>query len=289
MALTTSLTTLASKATPRNGFGGASAVWPALSSSRITPANPDASAKAPWTRTTVGPGMGSPRGWRGGHNDATSPDPSESAQGCAAPARNRLFCAAQPPCDHHLQAVPSRQGGRLRIGSSAWPATFDEIAKANAHADRRISMCKSNVRYPAMAGRLPMVELPGTKARSEDAVHGCGDRAVSAGQLECLVPGTRLVEQGSDDRDDVGAGDRATRDGWGREPDPAGGRSVGEGAGAQDGPVQVPGAQVGLGGGLCRDVGGPDLIGAGLRWTAGSHRGDLHESADPGPLGGAGH
>src|ERR1700678_321438 len=58
MALTTSLTTLASKATPRNGFGGASAVWPALSSSRITPANPDASAKAPWTRTTVGPGTG---------------------------------------------------------------------------------------------------------------------------------------------------------------------------------------------------------------------------------------
>src|ERR1700735_3123365 len=57
MALTTSLTTLASKATPRNGVGGASAVWPALSSSRITPANPDASAKAPWTRTTVGPGM----------------------------------------------------------------------------------------------------------------------------------------------------------------------------------------------------------------------------------------
>src|SRR5215472_633463 len=61
MALTTSLTTLASKPTPRNGFGGASAVWPALSSSRITPANPDASAKAPWTRTTVGPGMRSPQ------------------------------------------------------------------------------------------------------------------------------------------------------------------------------------------------------------------------------------
>src|ERR1700755_818786 len=58
MDLTTSLTTLASKATPRNGCGGPSAVWPALSSSRITPANPDASAKAPWTRTTVGPGMG---------------------------------------------------------------------------------------------------------------------------------------------------------------------------------------------------------------------------------------
>src|SRR5215831_8357426 len=58
MALTTLAVTLASKATPRNGFGGASTVWPALSSSRITPANPDASAKAPWTRTTVGPGMG---------------------------------------------------------------------------------------------------------------------------------------------------------------------------------------------------------------------------------------
>src|SRR5215467_11970194 len=77
MALTTSLTTLASKPTPRNGFGGASAVWPSLSSSRITPANPDASAKAPWTRTTVGPGMGSPRGRRGDPNDATPPDPSE--------------------------------------------------------------------------------------------------------------------------------------------------------------------------------------------------------------------
>src|SRR5215468_10529839 len=58
MALTTAPTTLASKATPRNGFGGASTVWPAFSSSRITPPNPDASAKAPWTRTIVGPGMG---------------------------------------------------------------------------------------------------------------------------------------------------------------------------------------------------------------------------------------
>src|SRR6516165_5545368 len=85
MAWTTLLTTPASKATPRNGFGGASTVWPALSSSRITPANPDASAKAPWTRTTVGPGMGSPRGCRGGPHDATSPDPSGPAQGGTAP------------------------------------------------------------------------------------------------------------------------------------------------------------------------------------------------------------
>jgi len=43
-------------------------------------------------------------------------------------------------------------------------------------------------------------------------VHGRGDRAVSAGQLERLVPGTRIVEQGSNDRGDVGAGDRATGD-----------------------------------------------------------------------------
>ena len=75
----------------------------------------------------------------------------------------------------------------------------------------------------------------------------------------------------------------------GCEPDPAGGGSVGEAARPQDSPVQVPSAQVGLGGGLRRDVGGPDLTGAGPRRLAGFHRGDLHESADPGPLGGLGH
>ena len=53
MAFTTALTAAASEARLRSGFGGAIAVWPALSSSRITPAKPDASAKAPWTRTTV--------------------------------------------------------------------------------------------------------------------------------------------------------------------------------------------------------------------------------------------
>jgi len=36
-------------------------------------------------------------------------------------------------------------------------------------------------------------------------VHGRGDQGVSAGQLEGLVPGTWFVEQGSDDRGDVGA------------------------------------------------------------------------------------
>ena len=31
-------------------------------------------------------------------------------------------------------------------------------------------------------------------------MHGRGDRAVSAGQLERLVPGPRIIEQGGDDR-----------------------------------------------------------------------------------------
>src|SRR5579859_3291575 len=128
MALTTSLTTLASKATPRNGFGGASAVWPALSSSRITPANPDASAKAPCTRTTVGPGMGFSSGLEKWPQRRYVTGPERAGPGVRHPARNRLFCAAQPPRDQHPHAVPSRQGGRLRIGSSAWPATCDENA-----------------------------------------------------------------------------------------------------------------------------------------------------------------
>src|SRR5690348_8216148 len=128
MALTTSLTTPASKATPRNGFGGASAVWPALSSSRITPANPDASAKAPWTRTTVGPGMGSPRGWGGGPNDVTSPDPGESAQGCAA--RHVTGCSvplnrhATTTCQRHRVGRKAASG----LGQALRPATSDEIA-----------------------------------------------------------------------------------------------------------------------------------------------------------------
>jgi hypothetical protein len=75
----------------------------------------------------------------------------------------------------------------------------------------------------------------------------------------------------------------------GCEPDPAGGRVVGQAARAHDGPVQVPGPQVILGSGLGRDVGRPHLTAAGLRRLSGSHRGHLHEPADPGPPGGAGH
>src|SRR5216683_2111313 len=64
------------------------------------------------------------------------------------------------------------------------------------------------------------------------AAHSRGDRAVSADQFKRLMPSTRLIEQGSDDRGDVGAGDGASGDRRGREADPAGGGSVGEAAGA---------------------------------------------------------
>jgi hypothetical protein len=40
-------------------------------------------------------------------------------------------------------------------------------------------------------------------------VHGHGDRGVSADQFEGLVPRTPIVEQGGNDRGDIGAGDRA--------------------------------------------------------------------------------
>ena len=53
MALTTALTAAASDARLRNGFGAAITGWPALFSSRITSAKPDASANAPCTRTMV--------------------------------------------------------------------------------------------------------------------------------------------------------------------------------------------------------------------------------------------
>src|SRR6185312_6979567 len=53
-------------------------------------------------------------------------------------------------------------------------------------------------------------------------------------------------------------------------PGTAGGASIGEAARTQDGPVQVPSAQIGLGGGLRRDVGRPDLVSAGPRRATGS-------------------
>src|SRR5215468_11291917 len=152
MALTTSLTTLASKATPRNGFGGASVVWPALSSSRITPANPDASAKAPWTRTTVGPGMGTPQDCRDGPNDVTSPDPSEPAQGCAA----RHVTGCYVPLNRHATTTCKRyRVGREAapgLGQALGPRPPTRLPIANVHADRRTIMCMSNVLYSATPG-----------------------------------------------------------------------------------------------------------------------------------------
>src|SRR6476469_9963658 len=149
MALTTSLTTLASKATPRNGFGGASAVWPALSSSRITPANPDASAKAPWTRTTVGPGIGFSLGLERWPNDVMSPDPSESAQGCAT----RHVTGCSMPLNHHATTTCKRyRVGREAasgLGQALGPPPPTRLPIANVHADRRIGICKSNVLYSA--------------------------------------------------------------------------------------------------------------------------------------------
>ena len=114
-------------------------------------------------------------------------------------------------------------------------------------------------------------------------MHG-GDRAVSADQPERLVPGTWLVEQGSYDRGDVGAGDSA-RGGTGGGASrivPVAGASM-RPPGAHDSPVQIPGAQIGLSGGLRRDAGSPGLITAGPR-RAGrqrrnqiSHREHLHQ------------
>ena len=78
-------------------------------------------------------------------------------------------------------------------------------------------------------------------------MHGRANQVRSADQLERLVPGGRFVEQGNNDGGDVGAGNRAGRYRWGSEPDLAGGGSVGQAARAQDGPIQVPVAQVVLG------------------------------------------
>src|ERR1700683_3193084 len=158
MALTTSLTTLASKATPRNGFGGASAVWPALSSSRITPANPDASAKAPWTRTTVGPGTGFSSGLERWPQRRYVTGPERIGPGVRRPAHDRLFCAAQPPCDHHLHAARVGREAASGLGQALGPSPATRLPIANVHADRHISMCKSNVRSSCMSGKHPAGE-----------------------------------------------------------------------------------------------------------------------------------
>src|SRR4029077_17583626 len=118
MALTTSPTTPASNATHRNGFGGASTVWPALSSSRITPPNPDASANAPWTKTTVGPGIGFSSGLERWAQRRYGTGPARSGPGVHRPAPNRLFCAA----------LLARRNGRPGFRPRSGPAR-SELAK----------------------------------------------------------------------------------------------------------------------------------------------------------------
>ena len=111
---------------------------------------------------------------------------------------------------------------------------------------------------------------PGQRQGSGKVVHGLVYRAVPADQFERQPPAPRIVQQRHDDPGDIRAGDAAPGDRRDREPDPVGGRGVGEPAGTQDGPVQVPGAQVVLGGGLRGDVGGPDLITVAAGRLAGS-------------------
>src|SRR5580704_15938439 len=124
MALTTSLTTLASKATPRNGFGGASTVWPALSSSRITPANPDASAKAPWTRTTVGPGMGFSSGLERWPQRRYVTGPERVGPGVRPDRHSQVLAAGQALAGHRAvlfgryRRSPSNRPARLRPQSA---------------------------------------------------------------------------------------------------------------------------------------------------------------------------
>src|SRR5262249_21128127 len=70
---------------PRSGLGGAPTATPAAWSNEITSAQPEASAKAPWTRTTVGaaPAAGVvveasdmvvPSGWGAGDGDGAVAD-----------------------------------------------------------------------------------------------------------------------------------------------------------------------------------------------------------------------
>lgn len=113
---------------------------------------------------------------------------------------------------------------------------------------------------------------------------GLFDGGVAFDEFEGLAGGRALGEEGGDDRGDVFAGDGATAGGGG-EGDAALGGVVGEDAGAQDRPGEVAGAQVGFGGGLGLDVGGPDRV-LGRVWLAvGAHRGDLHEPVDARALG----
>ena len=117
-------------------------------------------------------------------------------------------------------------------------------------------------------------------------MHGLGDGVSppTSSSVWWLVPGSwsrAAMTAATSARETAPAGPA------GGEPDPAGRRIVGEVSGAQDCPVQVPGAQVGFGGGLRRDVGSQTSVaalpGCLLPWRS------LDEPAYPRLLGGVGH
>lgn len=122
--------------------------------------------------------------------------------------------------------------------------------------------------------------VPGAATRKmlcTAAVTGVSPSAILS--MRCQVPGTS--SRAAMTAATSARGDRADGGRRGGEPDPADGRSIGEAVQAQDGPVQVPAAQIGLGGGLRRDVGRPGLTGAGTRRAADSHRGGLMGAENP--------
>src|ERR1700758_4980298 len=98
----------ASKARLRKGLGGATTVWPALCSSRITPANPDASANAPCTRTIVGVA------------DVVMLVASERMNGVAV--RHPTWHGRSWRSVIHLGEVPAGPGSHIRMSERRTPA-----------------------------------------------------------------------------------------------------------------------------------------------------------------------
>src|SRR4029077_3879869 len=115
---------------------------------------------------------GSPRGWRGGPNDVTSPDPGESAQGCAA----RHVAGWSVPLNRHATTTRKRyrvgKEAASGLGQALGPPPPARLPIANVHADRRISMGKSNVLYSARErlGRLPAPRRSPVPARQRRAL-----------------------------------------------------------------------------------------------------------------------
>ena len=113
------------EATARNGFGGVSAVWPALCAR--------GSLRRPWI---VGEGAVDEDDGGIRHRVLPGLEPWPQRRYVTGPERvgpgvrrlgpNRLVCAAEPSWTTTCKWYVA--GRRLRTGSSAWPATSDEIA-----------------------------------------------------------------------------------------------------------------------------------------------------------------